>query len=44
MKVTNDILFDLDGRERDFVEYRIQDDLSALDEYNVWIFGWAEIV
>lgn len=44
MKVFNDLDFDLDGRTRDFVEYRIQDDLTALEQYNVWIFGWAETV
>ena len=44
IKTTNEIIFDLDGRERDFVEYRIQDDLTPLDVYNVWIFGWAESV
>ena len=42
IKVNNMINFDLDGGERDFIEYRIQDDLTALDSYNVWIFGWAE--
>lgn len=44
IKVMNDIEFDLDGRKRDFVKYTIQDDLTALDQYSVWIFGWAEIV
>ena len=44
MKVFNTLMFDLDGRKRDFVEYTIQDDLTALDIYNVWIFGWAEPV
>ena len=44
MKVFNTLAFDLDGRKRDFVEYKVQDDLTALDIYNVWIFGWSEPV
>jgi hypothetical protein len=44
IKVFNDIKFDLDGRKRDFIEYRIQDDLTGLTAYSVWIFGWAEKV
>lgn len=44
VKVMNDIEFDLDGRKRDFIEYRVQDDLTGLSNFSVWIFGWAEIV
>jgi len=44
IKVFNDIEFDLDGRKKDFLEYRVQDDLSGLAQFSVWIFGWGESV
>jgi hypothetical protein len=42
IKVMSDIEFDLDGRKRDFIEYSVRDDLTALETYNVWFFGWGE--
>lgn len=42
IKVTSELDFDLDGSKQDFLQYRIQDDLTSLDRYNVWIFGWSE--
>lgn len=42
MKINNDIVFDLDGSQQDFVEWRVQDDLTGLSVYNVWVFGWIE--
>jgi len=44
MKVFHDLEFALDGRKRDFIEYRVQDDLTGLAVYSVWLFGWPETV
>jgi len=44
MKVFSDIEFALDGRKRDFIEYRVQDDLTGLAVYSVWLFGWPETI
>ena len=44
MKISNDIQFDLVGTDQDFVEWRVQDNLTGLAVYNVWVFGWNEEV
>jgi hypothetical protein len=42
IKVSNEIEFNLDGKKRDYIEYRIQDDLTGLAAYSAWGFGWIE--
>lgn len=42
MKANTVFLFDLDGRQQDFITFRVQDDLSTLISYNFLLFGWIE--
>ena len=42
LKVPGNTVIKLNGRTRDSITYRIQDDLSALTEMEVWLFGNIE--